>query len=254
VDGYEKITSLKAGTNVEPLGKFADFILVRLYGTDNLQEGYVPLIMFNDVPSDLPELNVEQVPWKAIKTIGSEEKPIDKKNVSDSDWQTLRLAWNLKFPDAFEIMLNMESIGSNGIVLTSIQGGGDIWWKGTKRIEIICGEGTLGINLRDGTSEDMAFTNDNDRPPMTISNGTTNCQIIIKFDQYAKNVKIFQEDKLIFMVTPEEVGDFKGGLFPDGKILTVDLSSSPKKNDQISSVKLIDLIFNIPPDGKYQIK
>jgi len=41
-DGYEEITPLSAGTNVEPLGRFVDFVLVRVYGRDKTQEGIYP--------------------------------------------------------------------------------------------------------------------------------------------------------------------------------------------------------------------
>jgi hypothetical protein len=252
-DGYEKISSLTAGTNTEALGKFGDFMLVRLQGANGLQEGYIPLVMFNEIPSDLPDLNVDQVPWKVFKSFATQEKPIDQQNDHDY-WSELTLTRNLKFTSDFEMKLNMESMGSNGILFTYAEGGGEPWWKGTKRMEIFCEKGTLGIFLRDGTSEAAAFTNDDDRPSMPSNNESTTCQIAVRFDQYAKKIQFFQDNKPIYLLNPEEVGDFQGGLFPDGKILRIELSSSPKSGSSTSNVKLNELVFYIPPDGKFQTK
>lgn len=198
-------------------------------------------------PKDTPAPTPTEVPWKIIKSIATKEKPIELQNVSKY-WQTLKLSKNLKFSSAFEIKLNMESIGSNGIVLTYTQNGGEPWWKGTKRMEIFCEEGTLGVLLRDGTAEQMVFDNNDNRPLMPSSNGATICQIIVRFDQYAKNIQIFQDNKIILQLTPEQVGDFQGGLFPDGNILKVELSNSPKSGINISSVKLVELGFYVPPE------
>jgi len=249
-DGYEKISSLTAGTTVELLGKFEDFMLVRLYGNDHLQEGYIPSVMLSEVPSDFPTLTIEQVPWKVLKSIATEEKPFEQENNHDN-WQSVRLIRGLKFSNALEMKLNMVSMGANSIILTYTEGGGEPWWKGTKRMEIFCAEGTLGVFLRDGTAEEVTFTNSDNIPMMQTSDGATICQFSLKFDQYAKNVQILQDNVLIFLFTPEQVGNFQGGLFPDGKILKVELYTSPKSSGSPSSVKLSELVFYVPPDGKY---
>jgi hypothetical protein len=198
-------------------------------------------------PTDTPAPTPTEVPWNIFKSIATEEKPIELQNIS-SNWQTLKLITNLKFSGAFEIKLNMESIGANGIILTYAQNGGEPWWKGTKRMEIYCEEGTLGVLLRDGTAEQMVYDNGDNRPLMPSSNGATICQITVRFDQYAKNIQIFQDNKIIFQVIPEQVGDFQGGLFPDGNILKVELSNSPKSGINSSSIKVVDFGFYIPPE------
>lgn len=194
-----------------------------------------------------------QAPWKVIKSIATKENPIAVQPNTSEDWAILTLTRNLEFSGALEMKLNMESIGAIVMVLTYTEGGGEPWWKDTKRLEIACEEGTLGVFLRDGTAEEYAFDNNANRPLMPTSNGVTTCQITVKFDQYAKNIQFFQDNKTIFLLTPEEVGNFQGGLFPDGKILKVDLTGSPKSGNQtsgfkFSSAKINELVFSVPPD------
>ena len=204
-------------------------------------------------PTDTPLPTPTQVPWNLVKSIVSKEKPIESKNLSDKSWQQSKISGNLKFSGAFEIKLNMDSIGVNGIYLTQALNKGGLWWKDLKRMDITCFERTLGIVLRDGSAEQPVFDNAEYRPPMPYSNEATSCQITVRFDQYGKNIQIFQDNELIEkIITPEKYGDFPGGLFPDGNILKVELFSSPKSANiianSISSVKLIELGFYVPPE------
>jgi len=189
-------------------------------------------------PTLIPTPTPTQWTWKVIKTIYAQELQ------NDSDiWQNLPLARNLEIPDSFQMKLDMESIGANFIVL-----------EGAKNsLEIACGEGTLGIFLRNDIVAGLAYDSNDNRPGMPIIDGTTICQITVTFDQYAKHIEIFQNDLLIFQLTPEDVGDFPGGLFPDGKILEVDLSSGPRSGNArsgsghiVSKVSLNELVFYAP--------
>jgi hypothetical protein len=74
----------------------------------------------------------------------------------------------------------------------------------------------------------------------------------VKFDKSAKNIQFSQNNKEILLLTPEKVGDFQGGLFPDGEILKVDLSLPPHAGNsnsgvEFSSVKIFELVFSGPP-------
>jgi hypothetical protein len=198
-------------------------------------------------PTDTPLPTPTQVPWNLVTSIATKEKPIETQNISDKWWQQSKLSGNLKFSSAFEMKLNMESIGSNRIDLTYTLNKGEPWWKDDKRIEIECAEGTLGVALRDGTSEEAAFSSAANYY-MPKKDGVTVCQITVRFDKYAKNIQIFQDNKIIFDVIPEQVGNFQGGLFPDGNILKVELTTSPKSGSKISSVKLVELGFYVPPE------
>ena len=176
--------------------------------------------------------------WNAIKSIFTQEQQNDSEI-----WRVLPLASNLTFPDAFQMKLDMESVGANVIVLENSK----------NSMIIACEEGTLGVFLRNDTTVDPAFDNNDNRPGMPIIDGTTVCQITVIFDQYAKHIDIFKNDLRIFQLTPEEVGDFPGGLFPDGKIREVDLTSGPRSGNPrsgsghiISSVKLNKLVFYAP--------
>jgi hypothetical protein len=204
-------------------------------------------------PTDTPLPTPTEVPWNLVKSIATKEKPIESKNLSDKSWQQSKISGNLKFSGAFEIKLNMESIGQNGIYLTQALNKGGPWWKDLKRMDITCFERTLLILLRDGSAEQPVFSNAEYRPLMPSIYPVTSCQITIRFDQYGKNIQILQDNEMIEkIITPEKYGDFPGGLFPDGNILKVELFSSPKSvniiANSISSVKLIELGFYVPPE------
>jgi hypothetical protein len=242
-DGYEKITPLSAGTVIEPLGKFVDFVLVRLYGTGNPQEGYAPALMLGEIPPDLPTLTIEQVPWMSIKSVVTPEKPMEKNNNSN-DWVQLTLARNIKFSDALEIKLNFESAkGANGILLLAT-GEGNPWWKGQKRIEFFYEDGNVHIILRDGTQETEIY---NGFIPMQATNGITTGELSLVFDQFGKNLKVIKGNEVVFQLAFADVGAFSDGLFAKSQILSIQVSTGPN-----SSGKLTELVFFAPPDGKYK--
>ncbi len=242
-NGYEKITRLPIGTKVEALGEFVDFVLVRLYGTSTPQQGYVPVIMLGDVPPYLPIITVEQTPWKSFMSMASPDKPIVEQNDS-KDWVGSILAHGIYFTNGLQIKLNLESVkGSNGIVFQGT-GIGVPWWRGQKRIEFFYEAGALQILLRDGTQENQVYDS---KIPLQITNGITTGEVNITFDQFGKNMQISQDNTVIFKLTFGNVGDFPNGLFPLGQILSLTLSTGPD-----ASGKLTELIFSVPPDGKYK--
>ena len=238
------------------------FLTVLLSGCAPASTPVPPTLMPTSIPptavppTDTPLPTPTEVPWNLVKSIVSKEKPIESKNLSDKSWQQSKISGNLKFSGAFEIKLNMESLGINSIYLTQTLNKGGLWWKDLKRMEIMCFELTLGIFLRDGSAEQAVFSNAEYRPLMpSTSNGATSCQITIRFDQYGKNIQILQDNEMIEkIITPEKYGDFPGGLFPDGNILKVELTSGPKSiniissGNNTSSVKLIELGFYVPPE------
>lgn len=187
-------------------------------------------------------------PWVAVESIVMrEESPIEQQNVSDQ-WQGALLAENLKFSGDFEMKLYIQSMGKTHIGLTHTEGAGEPWWKDTKRMELICSDGKLVVWLRDGTSEDPVYAEELSMP---VNGFETSCEITVKFDQSATKIQFLQNDKPILVLTPEEIGDFQGGLFPDGNILKVDTGLPPinagNESVEIPSFKLIELIFSIPP-------
>ena len=241
--GYEKITHLPIGTSAEPLGEFVDFVLVRLPGTDPLQEGYVPTMMLAGVPALLPYLPVEQLPWKVFMSLVSPVRPIEEQNNSDA-WVGTTMAHGVWFTDGLQIKLNIEVVkGSIGIVLQGT-GEGNPWWNGQKRIEIFYADGSLQMLVRDGTQEKQIYDG---TIPLKMVNGVTTGEVTITFDQFGKNMHIAQDNQGIFQLAFGNVGNFPNGLFPQGEILGVTLSTGPQ-----TSGRLTELAFAAPPDGKYK--
>lgn len=188
-------------------------------------------------------------PWvSAASIVSKQDRPMEKQNASDQ-WDGALLAENLLFSGEFEMKLSMKSVGENIIGLTYAEGGGEPWWAGTKRMELSCMDGRLGVILRDGASESPVYTDELDMPG---GNSETSCDITIRFDQSAKKIQFLQNNEAVLLLVPEEVGDFQGGLFPGGKIMKVDLSLPPNAGNsnsgvEFSSVKLIELVFSVPP-------
>ena len=242
-DGYEKLVNLPVGTNLEPLGEFEDFVLVRLIGADSPREGYVPVTMLAKVPPYLPIIPVEKLPWKVFMSMASPAKPIEEQN-STENWVGTTLAHGIRFTDGLQIKLNLESLnGSNGIVFQGT-GEGVPWWSGQKRIEFFYADGNLQILLRDGTQEAVIYDSN---LPLKIINGATTGEITITLDQFGKSIQISQDNTDIFQLTFASVGDFPNGLFPNGQILTITLTTGPK-----ATGRLTELVFAAPPDGKYK--
>ncbi len=185
-----------------------------------------------------------------IIIVASEENPIEQQNVSDQ-WEGALFAENLKFSDDFEMKLLMKAVGENTIGLVHTEGTGERWWIGTQRMELSCVDGRLRVALLDGTSEFPVYEKELSMPSSGLE---TSCEVTVKFDKSAKNIQFFQNNKDILLLTPEKVGDFQEGLFPNGEILKVDLSLPPHADNsnsgaEFSRVKIFELIFFFGPDS-----
>lgn len=232
-NGYEQTVSVVAGTNVEPLGKFVDFVLVKISGDD--VQGYLPAVVLSNVPNNLPVLTWENVPWKVVASI---PEPIERKNKSNTDWLITTIKSNIRFSESLQIDLNVEAPkGAIGIEL----------WADARPshwIELYFEKGYLHfiVNVNDGTSMYSVYE---DYLPMERADTTG--ELIIRFDQFGRNIQILQQDKIIFKLRLDSIEGFQTGFYSDGRIYVVKVGAGPK-----SLGKLIKLVFSIPPDGKYK--
>ncbi|MDP1624764.1 MAG: WD40 repeat domain-containing protein [bacterium] len=168
--------------------------------------------------------------WKLIKSIATEDKTIQQENLTN-DWSEFLLSETIIFSSGLQIRLNMESKGVNGILLESKEPG--------KRLEIFYEGQRLNVHLRDGSQEEPIYNNQVSLP--SSNDYITTGEIIVIFDNHARNIKIEHDGKTLMQISLSTVGDFPNGLFPDGQIAEIRGS-----NGANSSVKLTGLEFLVP--------
>jgi hypothetical protein len=238
--GFEPITNLIKGNKVEVLAKFVDYAKIRFTQDGKPTVGYIPVIAIKQLPLDLIKIKIEEVPWKTLFTLATNEKPIRKEN-SGSFFTEKTIKGKTSYKDSFEIRVDMESMNPVGLLLIA-KPGTSIWWKGQKRIEMFCEKGRFNIHLRDGTSENGCFSLGF---PASGTGITSMCKFKLRFDQFGKNVDVYNASNVLLdQIAIENMCEFPGGLFPDGTVRLTNVDLSPN-----SSVKFTDISFYIPPSG-----
>lgn len=191
-----------------------------------------PVIPTPTMPS-IPTSKAEE--WSVIKSMGTTAAPVQKNNPG-KDWTQFVLAEDVRFSSRLQIRMNMESTGTNGILLIATPAGdytpGVDWWKGHKRLEVFYNGETLSILLRDGTQQDPVYSKE---IPFHLNNG----DMILDLDAQAKNIRIQQDDKTLLEIYTPATGDYPIGLFPEGRILDIELSNAPNSNAALTRFEIL---------------
>ncbi len=188
-------------------------------------------------PTSAPISTPTSEVWKTTEIIASKDNPVQQNNPAN-DWMETILAEGIQFSNGFQIKINMESTGVNGLLLMATESGTP-WWNGHKRLELFFESGLLNLFLRDGSQEEPIY-NKQVLLPLS-SNDITTGEITLVLDEQARNIEIQYDNKIILKIPVTMIGNFPNGLFPDNQILEVALSSGAN-----SSVTLISLEFLVP--------
>jgi|GEM_PF-3092094 len=230
--------------------KLGLFVILMIFIVACKPTNAVPTV-FGSTQTPLPVVSAttETDQWRILESLATAAHPIHKENPTN-EWSQNVLAENLLFSSGLQIRISLaSSTGANGILFTATRPGdtlsGQPFWEGHKRLELFYENGMINVLLRDGSMEEPVYSN------QFQLEGNHN-ELLLVLDQHARNIEIRQVDRVLFAISPAEVGDFTGGLFPEGRILTVELSSAPQSKCDVTELTFLiphsDFV-KLPPTG-----
>jgi hypothetical protein len=238
--GFKTVLQLPKDAVVKPLGIYGDFLKVEFQIGGIAKEGYILAILIDDIPSDLPQLTQQQVPWLVFKNY-TEYGPLGYSNPNAS-WTSQTIDRNIIVSGPFRLQINQIGEGfGNWVNLygREAQRQSNRWWEGIIRFEVgmtDAGRGQIGIILRDGTNEQNPYHYLFRKPQDGI--------VVFQFNQQGKQIVIMNATlQVIKIIDVAQVGNFADGLFPEG-IKHIELQSSQ------GTMTVSQLLLLVPPSGK----
>jgi endo-1,4-beta-xylanase len=247
---FDILAPLKAGDTVNPIAMFGDFIKVEAAIDGETRTGYVWKEAAETPATNIPILDLDQVPLKPLYAAGCSPGIYDQTrdtvvftNPTDDYYDTESSAIRL---DA-SLLINMSSIDVQGGASAAIkllgipEPVGDNWWKGITRLDLGYDNGSYFIGIRDGSSEVAnVFIN----LPLKTTQG-----IRLVFDRPSgSSLRILDDDgntiDEIDVASHSEL-NLHNGLFPDG-VVYIGTTVSPH-----TSFTVTGLNIGVQPSGTW---
>jgi hypothetical protein len=220
-EGYGNIALIKAGTEVNPLGSYVDFVKAEISADGKNQTGFIVKSALGRLPSEIPELNVNEVPWQPIDVFNSFADSqsslqgssiiIDNTASGFSDIQGSPVTLDSAFKLSFELDTSDRKFGSLKLTDKDYNKSGP-YWQGIQRIDFAIMNGKLQIGINDGTVQDGPVF------PLNIHSAQV---ITVTFtDPHGKKLNVSDQNgreiQSIDMAAVAGV-NLKEGLFPQGE-------------------------------------
>ncbi len=163
LQGYKTIATLKAGTNLTLLATFGDFVQVQARVGEQPQTGFILKKDIGALPSSLPELEVDAVPWQPVDVVPNFFDPaaalkndvITINNTGHNgyyDYHGRPFTFNTAFRVTVKLHTSDRQFGS-----LKLQDRPNVttgpWWKGIRRLDIATDGHKLYIEIHDGVVE-----------------------------------------------------------------------------------------------------
>ena len=251
--GYETLSQLPAGSPVYPIAVFVDFIKVETDDYGSRQQGYLRKDALQNLPSGLPELSIQQIPWISENLDNSflgdggfiEKGQIKVVDINGTGTSidgggipldsAFRLRMQLALSPTTAEYANMQLIGQPYSKVGP-------WWQGMIRLDVgVNSHNQVQFCFFDGTSEncknDMQLNVQADQT-FTLEFSDPQGKVMEIIDENGKIVTSVEFSKLPGVTLPD-------GLFPQKK-LWLGAWVNPHTNLEINS-----FTFEKAPDGKW---
>lgn len=246
--GYSTLAQLAKGTQITPIAMYGDFAKVRIIGAGP-QEGFVLKSALQNLPSSLPSLGQNQVPWmEAIDAIPMEWSVLhtsiqngklihDNTNVgaTKQNWVTwLNDIDSVILKGAFAIETQFVGQGEGyGIVLIGRLRTA-AWWNGIRQLHVIIIKERLSLHFYDGTSANARG--------ISLPQSLRSQKITLQFNEDGSTLTVIDQAGNPVANSPIR---FSPPLFPDG-ILYFGINAGPTSVLEVSKFSLL-----VPPTGKF---
>lgn len=241
ISGFDELAKLSKGATVTPLGIYGDFADVMTDVSGTVKIGFVPSILLDDLPANLPTLSQDQIPWLTIRDYTA-KGPLTQNN-PNGGYSSRLVDKGISLPSPFRIQVQLDGQAQGEgqgyeVLLFGREGGqGNLWWQGMMRLEIgFDFTPSVFLNLWDG-KDSPALTDHFNKPLDKV--------MILQFDQKGKQVVVMNSTgQTLRSIDIVRVGNFPDGLFPQG-IKLIELQSGPQSQMTVSQLFLL-----VPPDGR----
>lgn len=245
--GYKTLAQLVKGTQITPVAIYGDFVKVQTIGVSP-QEGFAIKSALENLPSNLPSLSQNQVPWMEIVDAislpewsvlytSTQNGRLILDNRQNKNWVTVIDDISpviLKGPFAIETQFTGQGEGYGIILIGRLRTGVGAWWDGIRYLHVIINKGRLSLDFYDGTSANLkGFT----RLPESLKPQ----KITLQFNEDGSTVTI--SDPLGNPIANSPI-HLSPPLFPDG-ILYFGMNAGPSSVLEVSRFSLL-----VPPTGK----
>ncbi|HTX91533.1 MAG TPA: endo-1,4-beta-xylanase [Anaerolineales bacterium] len=240
---FDSLAALPAGTAVTPLATYADFVQVSASVDGQEAVGYVWKNTLASLPSGLPDLAADQVPWAPLYlpecspgTFDAAHDIVTFANPGDGYSDTESSAISLTEPLRISVG-GMTSDPGNAAPAIKVLGipepaSGD-WWSGITRLDFGSRNGEYFLGIRDGSMADDGFYLD-----LSVKSDQA---IQVWFDQpEGKSLRILDGNgspiqSIDLTATPGL--HLPNGLFPNG-VVYIGTTMPPKSTFTISQLRI----------------
>ncbi|MFT3894525.1 MAG: endo-1,4-beta-xylanase [Anaerolineales bacterium] len=239
------------GTPVVVTGIYKDYAAIEFQTGNQQRNAYVPIAHLETVPTNVPELGVEKIPWNSL--VDYRPWPYYSNEVNglvvtpeseeQSDWASDPTQHAVPEPLRIHFGIKRNFSSWAGVKLTGTEENiTNNWWESINRMDISTDRTSYGLCVRDGTTEDCTAN-----IPLPIPSDQ---EITLLFlDRNGKRLQVLNEDNTV--VTEVDLTSLPGlhlpnGLFPFGWFRFGTTVGSPE------TLTLTNLSITTPPDGIYQ--
>jgi len=220
---YKSSAELLAGTPIDPVGIYGDFVKAKVIAAGSETTGFVWKDALRDLSPDLPALDSLEVPWEPMYlpdcAPGEYDAQTDSVTFTATETEFAFLpesaVWSLNAPVRIQVAKLVGGDNGSVRVLGNPIGGKsrDIWWQGITVLELPSINGEYVLRIYDGLSDRPAATIDLDR--------STSEPIQVVFDQpEGMSFSVLDENNLVLKhldVTTMAGVSLPNGLFPERK-------------------------------------
>jgi len=248
---FEEILKLESGTKIIALGKFGDFIKIRL--AESNIEGFVFGRHLNLSNLNIPDLLIDEVPWVEEKFADNCSGPYSEitednlRIINDtSEWTGAQSkTFNLSQSAKIKMQLHTNN-GSNGVVYFIVPNTFTALSKPgfPKYFAVIVNSDGYSFQVFDGVTQNPIrsfYLNYKDKKLITITISDELGKEIVISDENEQIIELFNFEKL-------NNSSLKNGIFLDKKFAII------CEVDPLSTFYIDDGIIELSPSGKYQEK
>jgi len=251
-DDYCRLGALiPAGTEVEVLGVYQDYVAAAWNDGATRKQGFVPKSKLAAMPPNVPQLAADAVPWQPLLEFSTwtyytpdngGELVIQPASEEQSDWAVDPGHHPVQVPLRMHFGLQRTYENWAGVRIYGTSDVADPWWKGINRMDVTVDGEQYRLCVRDGSSEGCTV----DIPLSVAADQELTLQFI---DVNGKQIQVLDQDNNTLQeidLTNQAGLNLPNGLFPEGWFQFGTTVGAPEK------FRVIHPSITTLPKGTYQ--
>lgn len=210
------------GTQVTLIGTYKDYASIEVQQDGIIKKGFLPKNSLGNIPDDVIELNLNQVPWKPVVDYSAwsyyssdNGGELIVSPSSDREWDVVSDPISHPVPTSLRIHFGLQESSDlwAEVKIVGLPDNHDPWWKDTTRMDVFVNGDSYELCIRDGTTENctadivLDLPQDQEITLLFLDNHGEHMQVLDKSEKVIKEIDFTSYPGLHL---PE-------GLFPEGK-------------------------------------